>query len=260
MPHLPAAEQTWVNVCRDKAKATLAMRFALMINTFESHWIFDRLTGESCYESQSVLSALEGEAIREYWTGKLETFRRARDRGFGTVADVGTVSGGEPCTVVYTRDNAKHRGWLETPSALALFKATPDGSVDRIDICVVAPSPGTARAAQRFPGLAAKPVQEKIEAPADDSALRFTVLILGASSLDVQMLRNVERTRASFANSTLQVYRFDRDFATVDEICRKHGIFGFPSLLVESGDEVLLKQQGVISAESILETLKGKGE
>jgi hypothetical protein len=101
--------------------------FATMINTLEIKHFLPLLTDDFHYASQSVLAEISSkDEFTEYMTAKLETLKRS---GVETTAKMGHWSayGGGP-GVVLSQD--------QRPICTAVAKVR-DGSISRIDLCIV---------------------------------------------------------------------------------------------------------------------------
>ena len=76
---LTAQEQQWVHSQSDPGQAMLCVQFAAGINLLNYAWIEPLLADHTTYGSQTIWEELEGDKLKAYWEGKLETLRRSGD-------------------------------------------------------------------------------------------------------------------------------------------------------------------------------------
>ena len=123
--------------------ATKALHaYAAMVNSKDPSRLAPMLPEDFRYASQSVLNELDSrEAFLDYITAKLRTIARS---GSVVRAQMGTVSygwAGAPC-VILEQDG----------TAVANVLATVEqGVLRRLDLCTVAPAPGTSLPSGNYP-------------------------------------------------------------------------------------------------------------
>jgi len=119
-----------------------AKAFAVMWNTMNASVIDPFLADDVTYESQHVMSSLDGKpAVMEYFKGKLQT---VKDSGPASKPyfELGTYQD-RPCVTAA-------QGQKEPPLAVVLFKIDK-GKIQRIDMCGVIPSPNDVERSGEYP-------------------------------------------------------------------------------------------------------------
>lgn len=116
--------------------------YAAMVNSKDPSRLAPMLPEDFRYASQSVLNELDSrEAFLDYTTAKLRTIARS---GAVVRAQMGTVSygwAGAPCVIL-----------AQDGTAVANVLATLEqGVLRRLDLCTVAPAPGTSLPSGNYP-------------------------------------------------------------------------------------------------------------
>ena len=231
-PNPTPAEQSWIDASANVAKAALCVPLAAAFNRLDAALLEPHLTEGCVYESQSAIEGLRGKAeVLRYFSEKFSTLRTA-GAGNLTSAELAADPGGKPTVLLRQRSSAYGRPGLG--AIVGFFRLTPaagDGRLGRLMLVTSVPPPGLCRGAGLFPGFSEEAVRQAHEFEGERIPLSEEVTFLLFAMPRVlacdEMARDLQELVAGYAPAKLRLVTPKNQ-----EACIKHGVTGFPTLLV----------------------------
>lgn len=231
--HSPTpAEQSWIDAAADAAKATLCVPLAAAFNRLDVGILEPHLAEGCSYESQSVLEGLRGKRdVLSYLGEKFAALRAAGDGHLAT-AELSADPGGKPCVLLRQRSSVYGRPGLGAIAGFfRVFPATDNGRLGRLILATSVPPPELCRGAGLFPGLSADEVRQAREFEGERIPLSeevvFTLFAMQRVLACDEMVRDLRDLVAGYAPAKLRLVTPKNR-----EACIRHGVTGFPTLLV----------------------------
>ena len=255
MPYDPTpAESAWIGASSDPAKAAHFVRIAAAFNLLDPGLLAPLLTEDCTYGSQSVLEEKRGKvAVTAYFAEKLAALRDAGVELLAT-AELAADPGGRPCTLLRQRASAWGRPGLGPVAGYHRIALAPDGRVSQLFLVTSVPPPGQCRGAGLFPGLADEQVRrarehegERIPLSREVTITLFAMPRVGACE---EMAGSLQALATDYAPA-----RFRLVTPKNREACVKHGVTGFPTLLVTWRGATVRVLDGYHTNEQVREAL-----
>jgi hypothetical protein len=254
--HIPTPEeQSWIGTSVDPAKAALCVPLAAAFNRLDTGMLAPVLTAGCLYDSQSAVEGLRGTAAVLGYLGEKFAALRAAGAAHLTTAELAADPGGKPCVLLHQRASFYGRPGL---GALAgffrIFPAVADGRLERTVLVTSVPPPSLCRGAGLFPGLSDEEVRlarafEGERIPLSEE-VRFTLFAMPRVQPCDQMARDLRELIAEYAPAKIRLVTPENRAA-----CIRHGVTGFPTLLVTWRGETVRALDGYHSNEQVREAL-----
>ncbi|MHB8836925.1 MAG: hypothetical protein ACYC9Y_14650 [Candidatus Methylomirabilia bacterium] len=226
------AEQSWIDAAAVPAKAVLCVPLAAAFNRLEVG-IFEPHLAEDCsYESQSVLEGLRGKRdVLSYLGEKFAALRAAGDAHLAT-AELAADPGGKPSVLLRQRSSLYGRPGLGAIAGFfRVFPAADGERLGRLVLVTSVPPPELCRGAGLFPGLSADELRRAREFEGERIPLSeevvFTLFAMQRVLACDEMVRDLRDLVAGYAPAKLRLVTPKNR-----EACIRHGVTGFPTLLV----------------------------
>ena len=231
--HSPTpAEQSWIDASADAAKAALCVPLAAAFNRLDVGILEPHLAEGCSYESQSVLEGLRGKTDVLSYLGEKFAALRAAGTGHLATAELAADPGGKPCALLRQRSSSYGRPGLGTVAGF--FRVTPagdDGRLGRVILVTSVPPPELCRGAGLFPGLSGDEVLQAREFEGERIPLSGEVTFILFAMQRVlacdEMVRDLRGLVAGYGPAKLRLVTPKNR-----ETCIRHGVTGFPTLLV----------------------------
>lgn len=254
--HSPApAEQSWIDASADPAKARPCVLLAAAFNRLDAGLLAPVLAEGCVYESQSAIEGLRGKAdVLGYLEEKFAALRAAGAAHL-TTAELAADPGGKPCVLLRQRSSGYGRPGLGTVAGF--FRVTPsgtDGRLGRVMLVTSVPPPGLCRGAGLFPGLSEEQVRQARESEGEriplSEEVSLTLFAMPRVLACDEMARDLRDLVAGYAPAKLRLVTPKNR-----EACIRHGVTGFPTLLVTWRGETVRTLDGYHSNEQVREAL-----
>lgn len=237
-------EQTYLAQSSSPTAARIAIAYARSWNTLDAKPFLSTTTDATTYDSQMALDTLTGDEIRDYFEGKMETFREMGEES-RVFAELGTRAGSpDPVVLIHHRQEGADRG-LGERTATVLFKAAEDGSCESVNLVMM----GRFSGAGIFPGLSSAVLENARQyepAPIDLSGpLDFYVITMMANDQLGQALTEVVQTICADISNT-RLHSIPGGHPQNHEFMREGSFTGYPALIVRAGSKIVFKHQGLI--------------
>jgi hypothetical protein len=247
--------QSWIATSADPVKAMLCVPLAAAFNRLDVG-ILAPLLAEGCgYESQSAIEGLRGKAeVLGYLEEKFAALRQAGAANL-TTAELAADPGGKPCVLLRQRSSIYGRPGL---GAIAgFFRVTPasaEGRLERLMLVTSVPPPGLCRGAGLFPGLSEEQVRQAREFEGEriplSEEITFTLFAMPRVLACDEMARDLRDLIAEYAPAKIQLITPKNQ-----EACVRHGVTGFPTLLIAWRGATVRTLDGYHSNEQVREAL-----
>jgi hypothetical protein len=226
------AERSWVETSPDAAKAALCVPLAAAFNLLDTGILAPHLAETCSYESQSVLEGVRGKAgVLGYLGEKFEALRAA-GAGHLASAELAADPGGKPSVLLRQRASSYGRPGLGAIAGFfRLFPVADSGLLGRTILVTSVPPPELCRGAGLFPGLSAEQVRQAREFEGEriplSEEVAFTLFAMQRVLACDEMVRDLRELVAGYAPAKLRLVTPKNR-----EACIRHGVTGFPTLLV----------------------------
>jgi len=268
----------WMGKFDSNLESECCIRYALTFNLLNTDWLDDILDLDITYGSQSVLNTINGiENYLSYLSGKIKTLKNSDKK---VIADLGTSIENEPCVLFYQSLGNYDMNWLENPIAYVTFKCKNNSLIKDIFMVTTAPSPKSVEKSEIYPGLKEKPIIKIKKIIRNDETyenLKFTYFLYdGELSLDKKMINTIPDIQTFFEGCEIEIVFSLRDSRHID-IMKSYfngidvnifnidkgsgwdlhmkivesGFVGFPSLSVYWDNNIIFKNEGILSSEII---------
>ena len=257
---LSTAEEDYLSQTDYPGKARVALAYALALNAHQPAWLLPHLAEGVVFKNQSVKKPIEGKGALADYLGQItaalanaDVTRRIRfELGFAP-------DNGAPCVIAHQRLGRFSLGlgertfWLE-------IETGEDGTVSHFQAVTTIPSPALAQGAGLFPGVRETEIQEELayrpELLPAKAKLDFLVFtMLPRSESDQALVESAIQVQSQLTAAEVLSCAVDPADPEAMEICRKYGINSLPTLVVEHGEEVVLRVVGVLPPEKLRERL-----
>jgi len=254
--HRPTpAEQSWVDDAADAAKAALCVPLAAAFNRLDVGILEPFLADEGSYESQSVLDGLRGKTAVVRYLGEKFAALHAAGAGHLVSAELAADPGGKPTVLLRQRSSGYGRPGLGSIAGFfRVFPAADSARLGRLVLATSVPPPELCRGAGLFPGLSAAQVRQAREFEGEriplSEEVAFTLFAMQRVLACDEMVRDLRDLVAGYAPAKLRLVTPKNR-----EACIRHGVTGFPTLLVTWRGTTVRTLDGYHSNAQIREAL-----
>ncbi len=251
IPSSVPAEESWVRASVDPVKAQFCVPLAAAFNLLDAGILEPLLADECIYESQSAIEGLRGRADVLEYLGEKFAALRAAGPGALTTAELAADPGGKPCVLLRQRSSAFGRPGLGPVAGFfRLFPNADDGRLGRVMLVTSVPPPDLCKGAGLLPGLTEDQVRVAIEFEGErvplSKEVTFTLFAMQRVLACDEMVRGLRELVAGYAPAKLRLVTPGNR-----EACLRHGVTGFPTLLVTWRGETVRTLGGYHSNEQV---------
>jgi hypothetical protein len=235
---LTEQEQQWVQSQSDSDQAMLCLQFAAGINHLNYSWIEPLLGDHTTYGSQTIWEELEGDKLREYWEGKLETLRRSGDKIRATIELAHESMHDDPCILIYQRKSDLGNPGLGDMVGYTTIESDGQGQIAKMFAVSAVPAPSSCKRTGIFPGISTDELKAAKESQGEklkpSTEVEFVLFLMTNTNICSAMEQAVEEVMPDYAPAALRKVDSE-DMAT----CSEFGIISFPTLdIVHEGSTI----------------------
>ncbi len=231
------------------------MPLAAAFNRLDIGILEPHLAPESSYESQSVIESLRGKTDVLRYLGEKFAALRAAGAGHLASAELAADPGGKPCVLLRQRASAYGRPGLGAIAGFfRVYLAADNRHLGRLILATSVPPPELCRGAGVFPGLSADEVRQAREFEGERIPLSeevvFTLFAMQRVLACDEMVRDLRDLVAGYAPAKLRLVTPKNR-----ETCIRHGVTGFPTLLISWRGTTVRTLDGYHSNAQVREVL-----